>query len=259
MNRKLWLSSLVWAFGILLLLSVGNALRAQTKAAKSSGAGAASPLAGLGSISGAVKAPKEFKAAKVYAKNVDKNVVYMVFTEGGRYQAVDLFPGNYEVSVTKNGFAGGDVQTITITAGGSATADFTLKEGIYRPNQQMRAGLPKDEPLLSYDELYPPSHARETIERTCIMCHGPDFLPNKQWDEEQWNDAINLMQNPDDNAGARLAPGTFAKGEREELIAYLVKNFGPDSKKRGLAVGDEPIDEKALGKAGGRDAAEPSA
>jgi hypothetical protein len=141
-------------------------------------------------------------------KNVDKNVVYMVFTEGGRYQAVDLFPGNYEVSVTKNGFTGGDAQKVTIASGGSATADFTLKEGIYRPNQQMRSNMPKNEPLVSYDELYPPGHARETIERTCIMCHGPDFLPNKQWNEEQWNAAIDLMQNPNDNAGARLVPGT---------------------------------------------------
>jgi streptogramin lyase len=81
------------------------------------------------------------------------------------------------------------------------------------------------------------------------MCHGPDFLPNKQWNEEQWSAAIDLMQNPNDNAGARFVPGTFAAGEREELVAYLVKNFGPDSKKRGLAVPDEPIDEKALGKA----------
>jgi virginiamycin B lyase len=221
----------------------------QNKVMKSPGAGVTGTLAGMGSLSGAVKAPKEFKAAKVYAKNVDKNVVYMVFTENGRYHAVDLFPGNYEVSVTKNGFSGGDVQKVTITAGGSATADFALKEGTYRPNQQMRGRLLKDEPLLSYDELYPPGHARETIERTCIMCHGPDFLPNKQWDESQWNAAIDLMQNPFDNAGSRLVPGTFAPGEREELVAYLVKNFGPDSKKRGLAVADEPIDEKALGKA----------
>jgi len=196
-----------------------------------------------------VKAPKEFKAAKVYAKNVDKNVVYMVYTEDGHYQVVDLFPGNYEVSVTKNGFNGGDVQKVTVTAGGNATADFSLKEGTYRPNQQMRSGLPKNEPLLAYDELYPPGHARETIERTCILCHGPDFLPNKQWNEQQWNAGIDLMQNPNDNAGARLVPGTFAPGEREELVAYLVKNFGPDSKKRGLAVADEPLDEKSLGKA----------
>src|ERR1700687_665847 len=250
MNRKLWLSGLVGAIGLVLIFSaVETAFSGQNKAAKSAGIGTTGSITGTGTLSGTVKAPKEFKAAKVYVKNVDKNVVYMVFTEGGRYQAVDLFPGNYEVSVTKNGFTGSDVQKITIASGGSATADLTLKEGTYRPNQQMRSGLPKGEPLVSYDELYPPSHARETIERTCIMCHGPDFLPNKQWDESQWNDAINLMQNPEDNAGARLVPGTFAKGEREELVAYMVKNFGPDSKKRGLAVGDQPIDEKALGKA----------
>jgi virginiamycin B lyase len=250
MNCKLWISGFVGALGVaLLFLGTVAAISGQNKALKSPGAGATSTLTGMGTLSGAVKAPKEFKSAKVYAKNSDKNVVYMVFTEDGRYQAVDLFPGNYEVSVTKNGFSGGDAQKVTITAGGNATADFTLKEGTYRPNQQMRSGVPKDEPLLSYDELYPPSHARATIERTCIMCHGPDFLPNKQWDESQWNAAIDLMQNPFDNAGSRLVPGTFAPGERDELVAYLVKNFGPESKKRGLAVADEPIDEKALGKA----------
>ncbi len=189
MNRNLWSSGLVCASALALALGLAANLSAQSNGQKSAGAGAASPLAGLGSASGTVKAPKEFKAAKVYFKNVDKNVVYMVFTENGRYQAVDLLPGNYEVKVTKNGFADSEVQKITIAASASATAtataDFTLKEGTYRPNQQMRSGLPHNEPLLSYDELYPPSHARETIERTCIMCHGPDFLPNKQWDADQ--------------------------------------------------------------------------
>src|SRR5260370_30093347 len=250
MTRKLLLSGLLGTIALALFFSaVDSAFSGQNKAMKSAGVGATGTLAGTGTLSGSVKAPKEFKAAKVYAKNVDKNVVYMVFTEDGKYQAVDLFPGNYEVSVTKNGFSGGDVQKVTVTAGGNATADFSLKEGTFRPNQQMRSDLPKDEPLLSYDELYPPSHARETIERTCILCHGPDCLPNKQWDESQWNAAIDLMQNPFDNAGSRLVPGTFAPGEREELVAYLVKNFGPESKRRALAVPDAPIDEKALGNA----------
>lgn len=112
MDRKLWNSGLVLALEFTLLCGIGTTVAAQSKSEKSSGAGvdATGVLAGLGTISGTVKAPKEFKAAKVYAKNVDKNVVYMVFTEGGRYRAIDLFPGSYEVSVTKNGFTTSDVQ-----------------------------------------------------------------------------------------------------------------------------------------------------
>src|SRR6202790_1270408 len=175
MNRKLWLVGLLGTVSLLLFFSaVNTAFSGQNKAMKSAAIDATDTLAGTGTLSGTVKAPKDFKAAKVYAKNMEKNVVYMVFTEDGKYQAVDLFPGNYEVSVTKNGFSGGDVQRVTVAAGGNATADFSLKEGTFRPNQQARSGLPKEEPLVSYDELYPPSHARETIERTCILCHGPD-------------------------------------------------------------------------------------
>src|ERR1700686_3122280 len=143
MGRKLWSSTPVLTLNFAFALGIVSSVSAQNKREKNPGASTTSTLAGLGSISGTVKAPKEFKAAKVYAKNVDKNVVYMVFTEGGRYHAVDLFPGNYEVSVTKNGFSGGDVQKVTITAGGTATADFALKEGTYRPNQQMRGRLLK--------------------------------------------------------------------------------------------------------------------
>jgi len=112
----------------------------------------------------------------------------------------------------------------------------------------MRIGLLKDEPLLSYDELYPPSHARETIERTCILCHGPDFLPNKQWDESQWNAAIDLMQNPLITRArawcrARLLPAS----ERNWLLTWSRTSGRKQEARAGSS--DQPIDEKALGKA----------
>jgi hypothetical protein len=171
MDRRLLLSGLVGVLGLAVVFAgVNAAFSGQNKVMKTWGRGAMNTIAGTGSLSGTVKAPKEFKAAKVYAKNVDKNVVYMVFTEDGRYQAVDLFPGNYEVSVSKNSFDGGDVQKVTVTAGANATADLTLKEGTYRPNQQMRGGLPKNEPLVAYDELYPAGHADRW--RLCSRAFG---------------------------------------------------------------------------------------
>jgi virginiamycin B lyase len=255
MNRKLWLLTTLGLVGMAVILAgVQPGANGQMKADKSAVAGA-NMIAGTGSISGTVKAPKEFKAAKVYAKNVDKKVVYMVFTEDGTYKTIDLFPGNYEVSVVKNGFSGGDVQKVTVTAGANATADFTLQEGTYRPNQQMRGGQPKNVPLLSYDELYPAAEGRQIIEHTCIRCHGPDFLPSKQWDADQWNAAIDLMQStaPNSNPPGRISAASVPEGinplDRQVLVDYLVKNFGPDSMQRGLAVGEIPIDEQALGKA----------
>ncbi|MGH9563613.1 MAG: carboxypeptidase regulatory-like domain-containing protein, partial [Terracidiphilus sp.] len=202
-----------------------------------------------------MKAPKEFKSAKVFVRNTDKNVTYMVFTDGGRYSAVDLFPGNYEVSATKNGFGGSDVQKVTVSAGGAATADLSLQDGTYRPMQQWRTGLPANEPLLAYDELYPAGAGRQIIERTCIRCHWPDFLPNHQWDETHWNSAINLMQSTEASNPfpGRISPTSVPAGispeERKTLIEYLVTNFGPDSTRRGLAVPEAPLDEKVLAKA----------
>jgi streptogramin lyase len=213
----------------------------------------AAAIAGMGTISGMVKAPKEFKAAKVFARNVDKNITYMVFTENGRFRAVDLFPGNYEVSVAKNGFTGGDVQKITIKAGGNTTVDLSLQAGPTLANQGKRPGLPKNVPLLSYDELYPPGEGRTIIEKTCIRCHGGDFLPSKQWSAAQWNAGIDLMQSTTTDFPARISPTSVPQGispqERETLVAYLVKNFGPDSQLRGLEVPEMPVDEEALGKA----------
>jgi streptogramin lyase len=245
------LSVLLCGFAI-VLTGIQPGANGQTKADTST-------IAGMGSLSGTVKAPKEFKAARVYAKNLDKNVMYMVNTTGGKYQAVDLFPGNYEVSVTKNGFLGGGPQKIAVTAGEKATADFVLQEGIYRANQEMRVGLestsgvPQNEPLFSYDELYPAGEGRQIAERTCIRCHGPDFLPNKQWNADQWNTAIDLMESTTSIFPGRISPTSVPEGispkERKTLVDYLEKNFGPDNTPRGLAVPEAPIDEQALGNA----------
>ena len=40
----------------------------------------AAPLPGMASLSGTVESSKPFKAAQVYIKNVDKRIMYMVYT-----------------------------------------------------------------------------------------------------------------------------------------------------------------------------------
>ncbi|MCH8819893.1 MAG: carboxypeptidase regulatory-like domain-containing protein [Acidobacteria bacterium] len=70
---------------------------------------------GTGMLTGEVTAPGAFQAAKVYAKNVDKNIIYMVYTGGGRYQTVAMLPGSYEAWVEKTGFES-DLEKIQIEA-----------------------------------------------------------------------------------------------------------------------------------------------
>src|ERR1051325_1228270 len=76
----------------------------------------ASSTPGSATLEGLVDAPKPFKAAQVLLLNVDKNVLFMVYTAGGRYRAPHLFPGRYEISVKKAGFAA-DTRKETVGAG----------------------------------------------------------------------------------------------------------------------------------------------
>src|SRR5437879_13583672 len=76
----------------------------------------AAKIAGTATVSGIVEAPKPFKAAQVHFLNVDKNVLFMVYTSGGRYRAVNLFPGRYEVAVRKAGVSA-ETKRRTLEAG----------------------------------------------------------------------------------------------------------------------------------------------
>ncbi|GIT68068.1 MAG: hypothetical protein Ct9H300mP25_15400 [Acidobacteriota bacterium] len=55
---------------------------------------------GTAKLSGTVTASQGFTAAQVYIRNVEHGIVYMVYTNQGRYRAVAIFPGTYEVSAS---------------------------------------------------------------------------------------------------------------------------------------------------------------
>ena len=79
--------------------------------------------AALATLSGTVDSAASFKAAQVYIRNVDKRILYMVYTNAGQFRAVSLFPGNYEISVAARGMDS-DVQKLALKAGDS---DYMMK------------------------------------------------------------------------------------------------------------------------------------
>ena len=213
--------------------------------------GAAS-LPGTATIEGVVDAAKPFKAAQVHLLNVDKNVLFMVYTAGGRYRAPHLFPGRYELSVRKAGFAA-DTRTIVVAAGATETVNFTLREAPAVPLRQGEFGFTTQRvgevPLVSYDELYPREPGRETFEKKCMYCHGRNFFPAKQYHETQWSHFIDVMTGAaPSERGALIDP--LSASDRATVLAYLSKHFGLSSARRGLKADTEfPVDEAALGKA----------
>jgi len=222
------------------VMAVGLAIVLQASSAAQGNRGA--ELSGLATVSGTVTAPQPFQAAKVYFRNTDKHVVYMVYTVGGRYQAMHLFPGTYEFRVQANGLES-DVQKLIVRAGQSATANATL--------HPVSTASPDNVTFLPYDELYPAGAGRVVAEKTCIRCHGVNFLPSRQWSAAQWSAAIDMMagtrQMPE---GTQIQPEDMSPQEREILERYLVDHFGPNSKPRALKVEIEmPVDETKLGKA----------
>lgn len=211
-------------------------------------------IPGMGTLSGMVTAPKPFQAAQVYAHHVEKNIVYMVYTRAGRYRAVNMFPGIYEVTVTKKGFAT-DPQTILVEADQNATVDIMLRESVGTRMTRSR-GMGQDSGArgpakqVSYDELYPPGPGRETVEKTCVFCHGANFLPGRPGSEAGWDAAIDLMTGGLQGQNAMIDPGVITSEKRKEIVAYLTKNFGPDAMRRSLLIDvDIPVDEEVLSKA----------
>ena len=94
-----------------------------------------------------------------------------------------------------------------------------------------------------------------------MRCHDENFLPARPASEDVWRARLGHMAGaelPDRDArsytegalAGRVQWFPFAMKEREEFIAYAVKNFGPDAKPRFVRAEKEvPLDEAALGKA----------
>jgi streptogramin lyase/mono/diheme cytochrome c family protein len=267
-HRHWWRASLLLA--IVWSLAAGYSIFGVSKwAAPQVSAAQATASSGMARLSGSVDSSKPFKAAQVFIRNVDKRIMYMVYTNAGQFKAVSLFPGNYEVVVRTKGLES-DVQKLAVKAGDSPTLKITLRDAKaaesgagaldnYEAGTVNNAGTALT--FQSYDEIYPPGPGKQVAEQVCMVCHGENFFPTTPASEAVWNARIDHMQGRDlfDHDAATYAEGLlsykatvfpFSRKDRADLVAYLVKNFGPAAKKRAVRTDKEmPLDEAKLSKA----------
>jgi streptogramin lyase/cytochrome c5 len=222
-------------------------------------------IAGTASLSGSVTATKPFRAAQVYIRNVDKSIGYMVFTSAGQFRSVALLPGNYEVTVKTKDLVS-DVQKLALKAGDTQNIKVALRDfsGSLEGGGALNEATAEGSPLTfqSYDEIYPDNGpGKQVAEQVCMACHGENFLPSQPGNEAVWNARIDHMQGKalwerDATSYAqgllsyRTSMFNFSRKDREDLVAYMVKNFGPDAKPRAVRSPNEmTVDEASLSKA----------
>ena len=108
-----------------------------------------------------------------------------------------------------------------LAAGASLFAEQAKKQA--KPKSETKAGPAIDEslPVLGTQlaEL-PPGPGKAAADTGCLKCHSADILRQQRLNEKQWGANVTKMV----GWGAEVPDA-----KRDELIAYLVKNFGPDN------------------------------
>jgi streptogramin lyase len=232
-------------------------------------------LQGMGRVSGVVTASKPFKAAQVYLRSVDKRrrVQYMVYTNAGKFRAVALFPGNYELVVQARGLES-NAQQLVVKAGDNPPVTVSMhdaKDPKQYPSSvdpatvtvnngaQWTPSMPVT--LASYEEIYPPGPGREVLETLCMNCHGENAFPLHPRSAQGWKLGLDYMMGKTlgERDKEKFGEGTLAGSasnfgfglqDRKEVLEYLTKNLGLDKKPRAVRTDKEiPLDEAQLGKA----------
>jgi virginiamycin B lyase len=178
-----------------------------------------SSAAYAGTISGTVKGPdgKVFKGAFVEAQDMDSRITTNVLSyRDGRYQIENLPEGEYQLMVRAVGYRFEPITGIHLAATQNATYGIALEKGTVRWT---------DLSIYQGKQLLPEGRGRSKITSTCAGCHGfQSRMAAQVRDETGWRDRVNYMRT---SFGYLL--GNFSEQDRDDVVAYLTKYFGPDS------------------------------
>jgi quinoprotein glucose dehydrogenase len=67
---------------------------------------------------------------------------------------------------------------------------------------------------------FPPGEGKSVADSACLACHSTDLVRQQRLTEKQWTASLTKMI----GWGAEVP-----ESRKEALLAYLVKNFGPDN------------------------------
>ena len=157
-------------------------------------------------------------------------VTTSVYTDrNGAYQfpamATPMRPGPYKVWAQAVGFDAGKADT-ALAVEKAVQLDFTLKPLADFAKQmsgiEWLASLPADTP----DDR----RIRRLIFVNCTQCHTSGFPFQNRFDENGWRAIVDFMEQAAHTGAPSGRVNPFIRSNKEEIIQYLVRARGPDSK-----------------------------
>jgi mono/diheme cytochrome c family protein len=104
-----------------------------------------------------------------------------------------------------------------------------LPDGTQAASKKKRRAKAKETPVSFNKHLpvlstrlapFPPGEGKAIADQACLNCHSADMVRQQRLTEKQWTASVTKMV----GWGAEVT-----ESKRDALIAYLVKNFGPDN------------------------------
>jgi virginiamycin B lyase len=170
-------------------------------------------------ITGTVKSPDgtPFKGAFVEAQNTQSRITFNVLSHAdGTYRIENLPAGTYNLQIRAVGFKADPHSAVNLTSTQTASSDFTLQKGMIRWT---------DLSIYQGTVLLPDGAGKAKLTTACFACHGfQSRMATIVRDEPGWRDRVNFMRT---TFGYLL--GSVNDQDAENVIAYLTKEFGPDS------------------------------
>ena len=144
----------------------------------------------------------------------------------GRYISPKLPPGTYRVQGFGGNYQSDLSRSIEIGSNRQAEQDVALND------LRKVSGPEKKITDADYARLMPPSEAKQIITTRCVLCHGLERIVPTRHTRAQWQKTIERMSgfiSERTDIQKRINRGPLSNEEREMIVEYVIKNFGPDA------------------------------
>jgi len=161
---------------------------------------------------------KPAAGASVKARNVGKGITFLVISqEQGRYRIGNLPPGRYTVQALGGGMQSDAKTKAPRKLGDAQTMTADLRLTAWQDIESMTDS--------QYAAMMPEGEEKMLLLTRCTGCHGLENMVLERADADEWIDNVEVMR----NRPFGMEPSAeITDQQRDELVKYLVKNWGPE-------------------------------